>query len=282
MRIIELSALGIVALFIWLRARYGPEPRAFLVRIALLVVASFIAEDSCIRAYGFYAYAPDWSLFVDQVPLAILLIWPIVIHSAWELAGYLLGPRRQLSPLLGAALVFADAWMIEPISVQAGLWWWNEPGLFAVPPIGVLGWALHAGFCMWVFEQQRRRDWPLLASAAAVVIAPVGTHLCLLASWWGLLRWINVPLPPWPAVAVLWAIALGLTFWAVATRARTRVPPRDMWSRLPAALFFFVLLALYARDVPALVAWALAFAPPYLALTRWPSRADATARGPTA
>ena len=30
MRIIELSALVIVALFVWLRARHGPEPRAFL------------------------------------------------------------------------------------------------------------------------------------------------------------------------------------------------------------------------------------------------------------
>ena len=279
MKIIELSALGIVALFLWLRARHGPEPRAFLVRVALLVVASWVGEDTCIRAYGFYAYDPGWSLFVDRVPLAILLIWPIVIHSAWELAGYLLGSRRALAPLLGAAIVFADAALIEPVSVHSGLWWWTEPGLFAVPPIGVLGWSLHAGFSMLVFEEGRRRGWPPATAALAIVVAPLGTHLGLLAAWWGLFRWVNVPLPPWPAVALAWTLSLALAAWALRSRARELVPVLDMWGRVPAAAFFFILLAWFGRDQPALIAWTLAFAPPYLALTRSPRRHRAVELG---
>jgi hypothetical protein len=39
-----------------------------------------------------------------------------------------------------------------------------------------------------------------------------------------------------------------------------------MLLRVPAAAFFFVLLALYGRTQPALVAWTLAFAPPYCSL----------------
>ena len=50
-----------------------------------------------------------------------------------------------------------------------------------------------------------------------------------------------------------------------------------MWTRVPAAAFFFVLLALYGRREPALIAYALAFAPPYLALTRWPHAHGSTA-----
>jgi hypothetical protein len=40
-----------------------------------------------------------------------------------------------------------------------------------------------------------------------------------------------------------------------------------MLLRIPAAGFFFVLLALHAEGAAPLVAYALAFAPPYLALT---------------
>ena len=36
--------------------------------------------------------------------------------------------------------------------------------------------------------------------------------------------------------------------------------------RVPAAMFFLVLLAIYGRDDPALIAWVLAFVPPWLAL----------------
>ena len=273
MTLIEVSALAIVALFVLVRARYGAEPRRFLWRIAILIVASWVAENSCIELYGFYAYDDRWSLFVHHVPLAILLIWPVVIHSAWELARHLLRGRAEAPaavPLVGAALVLADASMIEPIAVNSGLWFWTEPGLFAVPPIGILGWSFYAGLCMWWFE--RKDDaW----HAAAIIVAPIGTHALLLASWWGLFRWINVTLPPWPFVAVAWAVGLILAYRAFRGGARKRVPPREMWSRVPAALFFFVLIVLDARDAPALIAWALAFAPPYLALTRLPIETDA-------
>src|SRR5439155_24844517 len=115
-------------------------------RLALLVVASWIGEDSVIRVYGFYHYARGWALFVDQVPLAIVVIWPVVIDSAWGLARCLAAGARAQA-LLAAAFVLADASLIEPIAVRAGLWRWTEPGLFAVPPVGILGWALFAGAC---------------------------------------------------------------------------------------------------------------------------------------
>jgi hypothetical protein len=45
-----------------------------------------------------------------------------------------------------------------------------------------------------------------------------------------------------------------------------RVPLADLLVRLPGAAVFFVLLVVSARGSAALVAWALAFVPPYLAL----------------
>lgn len=270
MRTLEVIALLIVALFVVVRARWGPAPKRFLVRLALLVVASWVAEDTVIRAYGFYFYNPDWSIFIDRVPLAIVLIWPVVIHSAWELSRCLLGDDDRWVPLAGAAMVLADASMIEPIAVNSGLWTWTEPGVFDVPPIGIIGWAYYAGLCMLVFDHTERHGAPAWRNAVAILTAPLGTHLLLLGSWWGLFRWINRSLDPWPFVAVAWVLSIGLAIHSLKLGARSRVPPRDMLNRVPAAIFFFVLLALDARDVPALIAYGLAFAPPYLSLTRLP------------
>lgn len=269
---LELIALAIVMSFIVVRARFGEQPRRFLWRLAILVVASWVVEDSVISAYHFYSYNPDWSLFVHHVPLAVVLIWPIVIHSGWELARSLLAPRAaepghmRRVVTLGGLLVLADASLIEPIAVSSKLWWWNEPGLFEVPPIGILGWAYYAAVCMIVFEWVERRSAASRMEWIAIVVAPAVTHLALLGSWWGLFRWINHPLDPWPFVVVAWVLALGLAARSLMVSARRRVRLRDILSRVPAAAFFFALLAMDDRAATALVAYALAFAPPYLSL----------------
>lgn len=274
---LELAAAVIVVTYVAARAHLDPAPRRFLVRLALLVGASWIGEETAIRAYRFYAYNPEWTVFVGHVPLAVILIWPGVIHSAWDTARYLLESpsRRALIPLVGGAFVVADASLIEPVSVQAGLWWWNEPGLFAVPPIGILGWGFHAAICMVVLEHNRRAERAPWADGAMLLLAPLGTHALLLASWWGLFRWINTTIAPWPVVAAAWALSIALAWTALRSRAKERIPAREMWTRVPAALFFLALLVLYGRRQPALIAYAFAFAPPYIALTRWPRASEA-------
>jgi hypothetical protein len=302
MMVLEVTAMVIVAMYVIARTRLASQRRRFLSRLLCLVGASWLAEETAIRAYGFYAYSPEWTLFVGHVPLAVILIWPGVIHSAWDTSRYLLlhgqrtggadgrraatrTPQRAIATVavVGGLMVLADASLIEPISVCAGLWHWTEPGLFAVPPIGIMGWAFHAAWCMTVFEHNRRRRWGPTADAAILVVAPLGTHLLLLTSWWGALRWVNVPIPPWPVVALVWGLSIALAVAAVRRRARQRIPPAEMWTRVPAAIFFFVLLAIHAQHLPALVAYAFAFAPPYIALTRLPTsvRSTAPSRGGT-
>ncbi|MBM4358754.1 MAG: carotenoid biosynthesis protein [Deltaproteobacteria bacterium] len=258
---LEAAALAIVASFVVGRAKLG-DARGFLGRLALLVVASFLAEDSSIRLYGFYFYDARWSLFVDQVPLAILLIWPVVIHSAWDLARHLLGRGDRRVALVGTLLVLADASLIEPVAVAAGLWRWTEPGLFTVPPLGILGWSFHAGLCMVALERAAGET----SREALVLATPLGTHALLLAGWWGVFRRVNGVIPAWPSVGLLWLVSAALLVVSLRCGARKRVPLGEFLLRVPAALFFFVLLAIHGRSDPALVAWTLAFAPPYCSL----------------
>lgn len=265
--LLELACLAIVLLYVVVRGLRDPAPRDFLVRLALLMVASWLAEDTCIRAYGFYTYHPEWSLFVDRVPILIVVIWPVVIHTAWDLARALVTPARV--PLVGALVVLADASLIEPIAVGSGLWVWHEPGLFAVPPIGIIGWALFTFLALRVFERARAPG-PRLA---ILLVAPLGTHVLLLALWWGALRWVSGDIAPWPFAIAAWALSLALAWRALVMRAGANIPRVELLLRMPAAGFFFVLLALHG-GAPSLVVYALAFAPPYLVLTAQAWRAS--------
>jgi hypothetical protein len=194
----------------------------------------------------------------------------VVILSAGELAGCLLRPGHPLVPLAGGAIVLSDAALIEPVAVRAGLWAWSEPGFFGVPIVGVLGWALFAAACLALFARGRRRASggpPTLMDELPVLLAaPPAVHVALVALWWAALRWLSRPLPGWPVAALAWAGSLALVALALRSSARRRIPLAALLTRVPAAGFFFVLLALHGRADRALVAYAVAFAPPYLAL----------------
>ena len=269
MLVLQITCVAIVATFVFFRSRLEARPIALFRRLFVLAVAAWIGEDTCIRAYGFYEYSRGWWLFLDKVPLLIVLIWPIVVQSARDLAVCLWAGRERPQPSkVGAtvfALVLADASLIEPISVKAGLWHWTEPGLFEVPPIGILGWAYFAAVAIAILEESAWRHRPWL-EALAITIAPVTTHIALLASWWALFRWVNVALPSWAPALVAWIASMAVVSRSLKSVTRRRVPPALLWIRVPAALFFFVLLGLHGREDGSLVLYALAFAPPYLSI----------------
>ena len=272
---IELACIAIVALYVVVRLALTADRGPFLRRLALMAIGAWVGENTVIHAYHFYTYSPRWHLFVDQVPLMILLIWPVVIHSAWDVIGHLCRKSASVTiiAVATALVVLADASLIEPIAVASELWWWHEPGLFEAPPIGLLGWSYFALLCVAIFERNRRAGAPALADALAVIAPAAGVHLMLLATWWGGLRWVNGTVEPNAVLVVIWPLSIALAAVAWKRDARRRVPLNQMLLRIPGALFFFALLAIYGRDNWALVVYALAFAPPYLALTQFSSKA---------
>ncbi len=269
---VQPAAVGIVVLYVLMQAQREESPRRFLGRLLLVAVAAFLAEESCIRLYSFYDYSDDWWVKVGHVPVLVLLIWPVVIHSATGLARQLLTtparPALSISKaaLAAGALVLADAALIEPVAVHAGLWHWNEPGLFAVPPIGILGWACFAAICAATFactEGRRRLSWDLVVLPAACA----GTHLLLLACWWGLLRWVNAPVPGFLAALVAFGLATGISIYLLKSQIGRRVCRQDLLLRIPAALFFGSLLLAHWPGPGALLAYFVVFTPPNIVLT---------------
>ena len=266
MLFIELAALSIVAIYVVSHTLGQPERGHFLIRIVLVSAASWIAEESCILLYEFYGYSSNWSLFLAHVPVLVIVIWPIVVHSAWDLASQILRPGHRLVPLAAAAIVLTDASLIEPVGVRTGLWSWNQPGIFDVPPIGILGWAYFALLCILLFEAGKRRNGTKRFNLLILVLPVIGAHLLLLITWWGAFRWVKIHVDPRLAAGCAWALSLYLVYIILKHRTGTRVKRKTLLLRLVGALFFFTWFALNVSGSTLLIVYGVAFVPPYLTL----------------
>lgn len=267
---IELASALILGLFLTLMALRGlrsarPGHHSFggiLRDVGLIALLAWCAEVLSIRLFGFYQYDAPWLLFIDVMPALVALIWPFVILSARELAVHL-GFESHGRPSAAAVFVIVlyDASLVEPVAVAARLWSWNEPGIFGVPPIGILGWAFFAGAVSALLDRAPR----------ALILAPLLVQGLLVAAWWGLFRWVlRDAQSPVLLAALSFGVALPLAFWV--WRSGRRAPWTVMLPRMAAALLFFALLFLRGREVTALIPYGAAFALPYLAATRFKPR----------
>jgi hypothetical protein len=85
-------------------------------------------------------------------------------------------------------------------------------------------------------------------------------------SWWGVFRWINIPIDAKLAAATAWIISIGLVFVFIRYRIGLHIKKRTLLLRLLAALFFFTLLVCNAEGSVFFILFVVAFAPPYLTL----------------
>jgi hypothetical protein len=282
LRIVE-PASGVIlsvtlVFFSLLGLRAGREPaapgrwplRQVALQAAVIAAGGWLGEVTCIRAYRFYQYDAPWAFFWDVMPALVVLIWPVVVLSARELV-WSLGFRDERGRPLPLAVFFCvllDASLVEAVAVSSKLWSWNEPGFFGVPWIGVLGWGFYAASVSALLDR-----WP--RSPLRVVLgATILTHVLLLVTWWGALRWLpflRVELSSAVLLPLTWGVTLAL---ALVFRLRSqwkgkRADLRVMGPRIAAASLFLTLSVLQRDAVPALLSFALAFPWPYLSATRW-------------
>ena len=266
MLFLEAIALFLAALYLVYRMLRHPNAKKFVADLALISVASWLAEESSIRLYGFYSYSPGWHLFVAQVPLLVITVWPMIIHSAWDMASQLSQSRRRLVPFIAGAIVGTDALFIEPVAGNSGLWSWIVPGIFNAPPIVIIGWAYFAFMCILLLEKENQRSRSKVWILAFPLLATLGTHLLLIGTWWGLFRWISVPADQVFTVGVAWCLSLILVYFILRHPAGKRIKRETLLIRLPGALVAFTLLVFNPLDSSLLVAYGFAFVPPYLTL----------------
>jgi len=246
----------VLALFAW-TWRTRLRDVAFRREFGAVALAAWLTEDSCLRLYGFYEYHAPWTLFLDQVPLVVALTWPVVILSARDVALALAGGNVVKSLARTGAIVLADAALLQPIAVHAGLWRWTAEGAFGVPLIGIFGWSVFA----WAVSLALVKGPSL-----ACWLAPLLTHAFLVVAWWGALRWI--PPPPDAGAAISAAVVAAFTTFVLLRDRPHAIPASVLLARFSAACFFGALLASGAPPALPLAAWSAAFVPPWLVLAR--------------
>lgn len=265
--ILEFIVFSIVIVYALHRMMAFPERKQTLIQYLLMAAAGWCAEESCIRLYGLYAYSSVWRLTLFDVPVLVMLVWPAVIRSAWDLATQLAAEKVKQVPLIAAGIVLTDACLIEPVAVNAGLWHWNRPGIFDVPLIGLFGWSCFAYLCIQAlfFGERNKVSGPLRA-AAAVALPVLGVHLALPGAWWGLFRWTAAPLDPMMVAASAWGISLCLSVVMFRSDLASRIKKTTLLSRMPAAAFTLGLAVGSAGSDRSLLIYIAAFLLPYLTI----------------
>lgn len=247
---------------------HAPDRRRAIIEIALVFVAAWAAEETAIVRYRFYAYPDAWWGKLDEMPLLVAAIWPMVVLSSRALVDVFF-PRASTAVralAVGVAVVI-DATLVESIAVAAGLWGWVEGGYLGVPLIGLFGWGAFAASMTFALDRISRRSGPRpLVALATVLGALAGTHALLVAGWWLFFRHaLRAELPSWTVGLVAAAlVALGLHL-----RRRGRLPIALVVPRVAATSVFVVLLVVNARL--GLVVHFAAVAVMYLTLLRWPA-----------
>jgi hypothetical protein len=265
--IFEIPIIVLLGFYGFVRMRRAAAPLHWILRFLGCAVCAWLSEESAIRFYGFYQYSPRWSVFLSNVPLAVIMVWPALIDSATALASQTVSRTGPVIRFVTAGIVLTDALLIETICTNGRLWSWNEPGIFTVPPIGILGWAYFAFFASFFYILPWPKHWGrILPWLWITVLTQVGTHGLLLASWWGLFKWVNFPLNPHAVVGIMWAASIGMLLLIVLRKPGRQIQKGTLMLRIPAAAYFYGVLWTTPQFSWLLAAFALAFIPPYVVL----------------
>ena len=265
MVLFQLTALGIVIIYLlhW-NFREG-DSGSFLIKFVTISFASWIVEETSIRLYHFYQYSPDWNLFLGHVPILVVLIWPLVIHSGWELAYQLVGGDKRHVHLIAALIIWIDASLVETISFKAGFWSWNSAGIFGVPLIGIFGWVYFSSLSILILRLKRVRTAEIAKIFFILIFAVCGTHVLIVATWWLIFRWILFPINPVFIIALAWFVSILLIYVIHRKNVGVNVDSKILIIRVPPVVLFFIL---YLKGSPDAfhTAYALAFSFSYLFL----------------
>jgi len=265
MVLFQLTALGILIVYLLHWYFQEDNPGLFLMKFITISFASWIVEETSIRFYHFYQYSPDWNLFIGHVPILVILIWPLIIHSGWEMGSQLGNGDKVYHQLFASLIILIDASFIEIMSVKAGLWSWNSTGFFGVPFIGIFGWGYFAFLSVFVLRLKRERKAWIGKILLILIFMVFGTHVLIVATWWLIFRWILFPVNPAYIITLSLPLSLLLTHFIYRKNLGVNVDSKIMMIRIPPALLFLIL---YLKSSPDafLIAYIWVISLPYLFL----------------
>jgi putative membrane protein len=116
--------------------------------------------------FGTFTYGPNLGIKLLHTPLAIGIIWFMLVYSAGVITARL-GMIKLLKALTGALLIVPVVWLMEPAAMKLDLWHW-EGG--TVPLQNYLAWFVISFVLLVFFHLSRFKKSNKIAPVAYVTI----------------------------------------------------------------------------------------------------------------
>ena len=128
--------------------------RPAAIRMFLIgILGAFLFEEFIGLQSGLYYFTDLMGPKIDKAPLSIGLSWMAVFYMGWFMANLVCDgapsprynsiPRIIVKSLVAAFIVSATDLAADPMSVEGGLWVWNDGGpFFGVPYSNYIGWII--------------------------------------------------------------------------------------------------------------------------------------------
>lgn len=257
--LIELAALLLFGLAYRSAVRRGG---AAAQELATAAGYGLLLEILDLALFRTYHYSGAFRLQIGGAPLAIALLWGVILQSAMALSDRLALPA-PVRPLLDGLLAVLLDLSLDAVAIRVGYWHWTIPltaGWYGVPAGNLSAWIWVA---VWFSAATRAvraspglRRWH--GQWAAPLVAYAGLYVSILAV--GLVQGYVGAVTPRARLGVFWwQVGLFLSIVAAASRHRgasgPRVPRVLGVGRWSVHLFFFLLLWISGswRSVPSLV-----------------------------
>lgn len=140
----QLTPFGMVTEVILLLYFQEPKNLKNWLFFAGIAIAGFAAELFGVntqRLFGAYSYGGTLGLKLWKTPLIIGVNWLVLIYCIAALAKSL--RDNWYFPLIGAAVMVAFDWLMEPVAIATGMWNWGGQD---IPLKNYTDWFLISGF----------------------------------------------------------------------------------------------------------------------------------------
>ncbi len=209
-----------------------------LLEFVMIFFYGLLLEELDMRIFKSYHYSADFFLTVGQVPIAIALLWAVILASSMAISDALGLPTR-LRPFADALLAVWIDLSLDAIAIRAGFWTWSIPmneGWFGVPGGNLYAWMWVAFFySAWArgarsLIRKGKSQWtylgvPFLAYlglfVAMTALGSIGTRLGLVTQsqrlfifWTQFLIFFLIVLSGWKSRALTTEKVSGIWKWS--------------------------------------------------------------------
>ncbi len=159
------------ALFFFLGARESlKKGRSRFLEFFMIFFYGLILEELDMRFFKSYEYGTGYAMMIGGVPIAIALLWAVIVSGAMALSDAS-GLPEPVRPFFDALLAVWIDLSLDAIAIRTGFWSWVIPlneGWFGVPAGNLYAW-MWVAFFYSVFPARCAGLWKKTSAGSGLI-----------------------------------------------------------------------------------------------------------------